>query len=344
MALSIPTYEKAESLAVQKLPNRVVESFGPYHFTKVGYPTRITAETEIYKYADAMHEGELEDHVNQLGGFTEEEWEHLRALTAQVWSFSSADGAPVLPRAALLRGIHTLRHLRAIRGEAKPRILEIGPGSGYLGALLVRLGYPYAAMDNAEGFYLWQHRLWSEGAEGNLVELADAGLELESALAGLQPHRPVHIPWWRFVNLRPDCADCFDVVITNRVLCEMHPTSLNVNLRLARGFLDGGGPGKMLFFDGWGADVVSSPAKVTTSILKAGFTPAWDEDGITIFTPADLRPPFTPALLEANMQTLQHVNRGSELAVIHDLFRTALPNPVSDALSAWRKSRPSTSG
>ena len=338
MVLTIPSYEQAEQRAVQRLPNRVVEAFGPYHFTKVGYPTRITAATEMYKYADAMHEGELEDHVASLGGLTGEEWGHIRDLTAQVWRFSSGDGWPVLPRAALLRGIHSLRQLRALFGDQRPRILELGPGSGYLGALLVRLGYPYAAMDNAQGFYLYQNRLWNEVSQGQVEELADPALELDATLAGLAPGRPVHIPWWRFVTLGPATAHRFDVVICNRVLCEMHPTSLNVNLRLARAFLAGERQArKLFFFDGWGADVVSTPAKVAKSMLRAGFTPASDDQGLTLFTPAELRPPFTPILLEASMQALDHVVRAAEMDVIHDLFRAALPNPVSEALAARRR-------
>ena len=56
-------------------------------------------------------------------------------------------------------------------GEDLP-VYEIGPGSGYLGALLVRSGHRYVATDIAEGFYLWQSRMLEAMADGDFCELA----------------------------------------------------------------------------------------------------------------------------------------------------------------------------
>ncbi len=192
---------------------------------------------------------------------------------------------PLVPRGALLRAINTLRHLRYIFGDRRPAVLEVGPGSGYLGALLILEGYPYIATDVAEGFYLYQSQLWSSLANGGFVELACEDIKL-SQINDLDPGTAAHVPWWRFFDLDYDkIAFGVEVVTCNHVLCEMHPRALLYLLKLAKHLIREGGSFRFLF-EGWGYDVNMPAWWVNSRFYEHGFHICHNDEAITVFAPA----------------------------------------------------------
>lgn len=96
--------------------------------------------------------------------------------------------------------------------------------------MLILEGYPYAATDVTQAFYLYQNHFWNFITGGNVVEEVETPGQLSSPEIG----KPVHIPWWNFAELKPDQKMAFDVVTCNHTISEMHPNSLRYMLWLAQ--------------------------------------------------------------------------------------------------------------
>jgi len=135
--------------------------------------------------------------------------------------------------------INILRHIQYVWGDARPTVFEIGPGNGYLGAMLMLEGYPYAATDISQAFYLYQNHLWnfiSDSINNNLIEAVYNQKEpVFNHL--LLPGNVIHIPWWQYVKLKDEKLPYFDIVTCNHALCEMQYRSLRFNLIIAKRML-----------------------------------------------------------------------------------------------------------
>jgi len=57
--LTVGEYDSAEQEAISELPNVIQEAFQPVAFQKVGYPTRISRESELVKYIEVLHYNRL---------------------------------------------------------------------------------------------------------------------------------------------------------------------------------------------------------------------------------------------------------------------------------------------
>jgi hypothetical protein len=336
MSLFVAEYDQRERAAIAALANRAVEAFQPAHFNRVGYPSRVHAQPEIGKFAEVMHEGEASSHFEALGGLSEGEWALVARISEQVWALTSEWGHPTLPRASLLRPIHVLRLLKRLYGDARPRIFELGPGTGYLGALLAQPGYPYAAMDITQGFYLYQSLSWERLAPGGVRELATESGFTPDRLADPVPGRPVHVPWWHYARLLPQDTPRFDLVICNRALCEMGPTALAFCLHNARAALAGSGDlPKAFLFDGWGDIKVLTPVDVVRAFLRAGFSPAYLDSTLAtgLFTPwtpgtGSCPDPYTNAFHD-----IPHGQSDPVWSTVRHLFDLGCPNLISEALA-----------
>lgn len=233
-----------------------------------------------------MHSLRFEnDFAHLMGGLTVSEFELLKRLTELIHRFSeSSFQRKMTARASVLRMLNVFRHIRYLFGDAHPRVFEIGPGCGYLGAMLMLEGYPYAATDVAQAFYLYQNHFWNFISDSKVLELARDGVSNEQ-LAAPSPGGAVHIPWWEFVKLRPESVPQFDIVTANHVLCEMHPDSLAFALRIAQALLRGNETPKAFVFEGWGCQLNRTRASVAEEFYRFGFNIVHNDRWITVFVP-----------------------------------------------------------
>jgi hypothetical protein len=286
-ALTVETYDSLEEKAISKLSNLVVQAFQPMVFQRYGYPFHIRSESELWKYIDVMHELRFEgDFVYFLEGITAYEFDLLKRLTEQICRFGeSRFQKKAIARGTVLRSLNVLRHIRYLFGSARPRVFEMGPGCGYLGALLMLEGYPYAATDVSQAFYLYQNHFWNFISNGNITDLVGKG-DVQEVCSGIQPGSAIHLPWWEFVALHPESVPQFDVITCNAALGEMHHDSLGFSLKIARAFLNDSADEtpKVFVFEGWGHPQ-NSHAKVTERFYKSGFVLAHNDPWITVFAP-----------------------------------------------------------
>lgn len=283
--LNVEDYEAIERENIKKLPNRIIEMVNPVVFSSEGYPTRVRDEQELWKYIDVMHETRFcRDFTGIIGGgITEYEFSLIKKLSKHVLQFSEKTFGKKLPvRASLLRALQIYRQIN-ITFEGKPaRIFDIGPGSGYLGALLIMNGWAYGATDITQAFYLLQNWLWNTLTENQVIELA----ETNNWDGSLKANCPIHIPWWEFYQLPNYQIPSVDIVTCNHALAEMHPNSLMYTLFIAHKMLQGDGI-KAFVFEGWGYEKLMPRSAVTEQFYRFGFRLVHNDNKITIFCPKE---------------------------------------------------------
>lgn len=342
--IGISEYNEAERKAIARIPNRIIQAFQPVLFQEVGYPFRVQNEYELFRYVDVMHElGFEREFLNLLGGITADEFELLKRITGEICSFSEKEfQAKAVARSCVINSLNIVRHIRYLTGTARPRIFEIGAGCGYLGAALALQGYPYAATDISQAFYLYQNRLWNHFAAGNVFEMVH-DRESYDRLSALPGGSIFHMPWWEFVKLRPEKLPRFDIVTCNHALCEMHPASLRFTVKIAEAFLQESGSLKAFIFEGWGWAKNNSVESVTEVFYKNGFLMVYCDQYITVFVPAGTAYSMNALKLPRQVQSENlHIQNGSLVShkKIVDSYQPEIyrapENPVTTAIDRGR--------
>ena len=277
MSNLVDKYNQAERSGRVTVSNRAIESFSLEVFNTLGYPCRIDDESELWRYHDVMHEGRFKLNLQIIGSYSEHDFDLVTKTARQILSFSERH-LPIRNsgKHALTRSLYQFQLLMKHRPHDGPlRILEIGPGSGYLGLLLVNDGHQYFAMDAAQAFYLYQKKLWSDIYGADYFDYSESASRPDMA-------KVTHIPWWQFANLSMPIPDV-DVVTINHALTEMHPQAVKTifaRLYSAWGDTDK----KLVLAESLGYDYFKRKQAMFADIRTANFT-VNRSSGFTIFRP-----------------------------------------------------------
>lgn len=224
-------YDAAEAEAIKKLPPDVAKAFQPVAFQSYAqqWCRRVTSLDQLGPWVDCMHQGTERIWAN-LGGLTEREFAAVKDVRDHAIEVSAAIGCSRAPKDALLQAVVPWRKVRLLmpRGAS---ILELGPGSGYLGALLMRAGYHYTGFEITQPFYLWQSAL------------------------GLQ-----NLPWWYVREKMIDAS--WDLVVACHMLNEMSEPALKWLIA------DTISP---IFVEGWGSVGIRPTAVTREMFVAAGW-------------------------------------------------------------------------
>ena len=274
----VEKYNQAERAGRATVSNRAIESFSLEVFTTLGYPCRIDDESELWRYHDVMQEGRFKQNLRLIGSYSEHEFDLITRTAKQILSFSERH-LPIRNsgKHALTRSLYQYQLLMKHRPHDGPlRILEIGPGSGYLGLLLANDGHEYFAMDAAQAFYLYQKKLWSDLYGADYFDYSESTSRADMA-------KVTHIPWWQFANLSIPIPDV-DVVTINHALCEMHPQAVKtifVRLYSAWGDTDK----KLVIAESWGYDYFKRKEAMLEDIRSENFAVHRITNSVTLFRP-----------------------------------------------------------
>jgi len=275
-------YDVLEIAGRQRLPNRVIEAFHPETFSATGYPVHVRDEQELWRYVDVMHETRLEQTVNQvLGGLTDEEFSLFDRAVRFMVDFTRAQfGKPLRCENALLRAMNIYRYIKALKPKA---VLELGPGSGYLGLLLILDGIGYIACENTQAFYLLQNHLWQAAAGSKFLELAADGRSMREVLAGLPDGAALHVPWWKVVDLDlGTLPGSVDVVTANHCLTEMQTNAMKYYVRFAACLLRH--TGGTFMFEGWGNEINHPRGNIAKEFAETGYQLCHADESVTAYT------------------------------------------------------------
>lgn len=228
-------YDRREREAIARLPNRAIECCAPALFKYCGYPSRVDHVSELWRFADVMHDKRAMLYYAYLNGLTEREFSlWSEAVKYAAWHTTNLGRRIVpinAPAVALVSLRAILTHL-----NAGASIFEIGPGGGYLGWMLIKAGFDYKSVDVTQAFHLWQNRF----------------LTVEQ------------MPWWEWIDhKRPDFK--VDAIVCNHVLNEMHETALRYLIVRAERMLGDDG---VMFVENFGSDILRSSEK-TMSLFSA---------------------------------------------------------------------------
>jgi hypothetical protein len=255
--LPIDSYDRAEALGTQYLSIAHIMAFQPRAFEKVGWPTRVKHEAELLRYVDHNFEPEVTGLYEPgaefapaayRNSFTYDEMELVArirncvaALTGAWFARSVRPASNILVQAGPYRIMH---RLASAFDMPQLSVFEVGPGAGYLGAMLATTGHKYASYDVTQALYLWQSRLLQSVVGPEFLELAaldappwafrdDSGsLARDENL--VRSSRVAHLPWWFYTRLLRGTRLRADVVYSNSNLGEMSRVATRQVLQISR--------------------------------------------------------------------------------------------------------------
>ena len=260
----VDKYNQAEREGRSTVSNRAIEAFSLELWNTLGYPFKVNDESELWRYHDVMQEGRFEANLRLISKYTDHEFELITKTAKQILSFSERH-LPIRNsgKHALTRSLYQYQLIMKNRPHDGPlKILEIGPGSGYLGTLLANDGHQYFAMDAAQAFYLYQKKLWSDIYGSDYFDYSESSSRPENA-------KITHIPWWRFANLSIPLPEV-DIVTINHALAEMHENA--VKTIFARLYaMWGDDDKKLVIAETLGYDYFKRKNTMFTNIRRLGF-------------------------------------------------------------------------
>ncbi len=321
----VEKYNQAERAGRATLSNKAIESFSLELWNTLGYPFKVDSESELWRYHDSMQDGRFNENLRLIGNYSENEFELITKTARQILSFSERH-LPIRNsgKNSLTRSLYQYQLLMKHRPHNGPlRILEIGPGSGYLGLLLANDGHQYFAMDAAQAFYLYQKKLWSDIYGSDYFDYSEFSSRPDNV-------KVTHIPWWRFANLSIPIPDV-DVVTINHALTEMHPQAVKIifaRLYSAWGDTDK----KLVLAESWGYDYFKRKNTMLKDIRSESFSVYRITNGVTIFWPNEAS--ATAQIIESTRIASYAERRKRKMTNLTALLMVRLAqNPIGQKLA-----------
>jgi hypothetical protein len=247
--LTVRAYAEAEEAAKAGLSADHIRAFSAATFKFHGYPDAAESDAAVIRYVDTMQEFADPLRHHERESYSEEEGRLVRHVCDRVVDITrSLFGRPVRPWQGPLTTMKVFRAIQdvaRISGKRELTVFEIGPGSGYLGALLIAAGHRYLSSDIAQGFYLWQSHLGRMLAGHEFVEGAH---EAAAAYPYGTDGRVIHMPWWHYATLyRGSAVPQVDIVVSDHALGEMHAYAMRYSTQLIQMMLSSSPIGLVIF-------------------------------------------------------------------------------------------------
>jgi hypothetical protein len=233
----VSNYNDQEQEALCRLPNRIIEAAQPAGFHYTNYPTRVSDQRELWRYADVMHDRRAQKVFEKLGGLTFHEFELWAKATEYAAALTGEFGRRVVPRNAPLAALLSYRTVKSFYDN--PTVFEVGPGCAYLGKMFLLDEQSYRSTDVTQAFSLWQ----------------------ATFLGAWQ------VPWWQWFDHRKDLL-AVDAIVVNHALCEMSENALRYLIIRAERMLTENG---VLFADGFGASYLRNPSQTVALFTQRGW-------------------------------------------------------------------------
>jgi SAM-dependent methyltransferase len=251
--LDIKTYRTSERLASTALTNwRVAAAHNLAHFEKAGFPVRINSLPELRPLLDTMQENRFDAYMEEMGGFTQLECGTFINACRETILFQLIyfPQQPYLSLSTLISNFCLYLKMRRIKPSLE-RVLEIGPGCGYLSFFLkdhINLE-DYSQIEACESFYLLQNLVNVYCFKHYFDEQAfpikqdhsysqDPEIETPNWICVNRHFQCYHYPWWQIDKVT---RKRYQIVTSNASLLEFSPVALDNYLSLIHQVLEPGG-------------------------------------------------------------------------------------------------------
>jgi hypothetical protein len=227
----------------------------PYIFQNQGFPVRADSFLDLAQILDTMQEGRFDYYMKELGGFTEEDHRFFIRVCLDYINFYCSffqRGQVVVALSTLISHFVIYKKLLGYQPGFQ-RVLEIGPGCGYLSFFLREHEAlaDYTQIESTESFYLLQSHINSHVFGSRFTEHALSRQALDDHavyVPKLNWHNPFHYedqkvinvetpvvcnhyPWWRIADV---AQRRYDIVTSNANLNEFSREALFQYLSLIR--------------------------------------------------------------------------------------------------------------
>jgi len=257
--LDAPAYRASEITAKRAIASwRLSNINDPYIFQNQGFPVRTDSVIDLAQILDTMQEERFDYYMGEIGGLTDEEADFFADVCIDYIEFYQKTferDRVIVPLSTMIAHYVIYRKLIGYNSNFT-RLLEIGPGCGYL-SFFLRHHAPlqdYSQIESTESFYLLQshinsHVFGSRFAEHALSQQASASHNFyvakmrwhddfhyeEQNLIDV-PRKPIcnHYPWWRIGDV---AKKRFDIISSNANLNEFSREALFQYLSVMRDVL-----------------------------------------------------------------------------------------------------------
>jgi len=241
----ILTYNEKEKTALENCTYLERSMFRPVTHLAAGDPTYVNNIKELIYFIDTMHPLDGLSTINdKLKGLTKSELNIFSKVARSVYLLSKKinPNLPSTTKSCLLTQIYQRKMFNAICPNAKV-VLEIGPGSGYLSLMLALDGNAIISTDVTQAPYLYQSLLFDQ------FEINIEFLEDDNSSITPEKGKILHLPWWKYKDIRYNMYHKVDAIIINHAVSEMDPYALRSSLKAA---LSLGNP--VFFIEGMGSN------------------------------------------------------------------------------------------
>ncbi len=210
--LSIQEYERAELQALGDVPNFAVQAFAPVSHGLNGFPHRIRDESELARFLDIESQLSFQQSFQDTVGLLRPvEFDWIQRL----WGICADFGEmwlnkPIIPSHSLIQPLLTNRCLDYMFHHRIIRLLEIGPGPGFLPCMYPLGTHFYIGIESLQAYYLLQEHLWNMvlSEDANLIESGPVnkfhevvrGKDISEIVEKPAAGHFVHIPWWEALS------------------------------------------------------------------------------------------------------------------------------------------------
>jgi hypothetical protein len=332
--VTIEQFDSEEAAAKCDVSYVEMMAFATTTFTIFGFPATVAREQELSRYVDWNNSPSNEQYFRPdyfvrgpsvETSFTARERQIVETVSDAVAALTARRyGREMRPISTLLAQFGLFRAIMALQAQASHplTVFEVGPGNGYLGAMLAAAGLNYVGFDNAQSLYLWQNRLLAECAGDAFHDWVGEG---PSNRPGI---RVQHLPWWHYLRLRRDCPIHADIFVSNTNLGEMNHGALMYTVRIARVILRQS-PLAAFLFTNIGDSKQNLMATVEGELAAAGFEKVC-KDLLHAYIPAGGSSTAALRALDANIPLFNPDNAAYRFRAkdILKLSRTNLPTDM----------------
>ncbi len=189
-----------------------LQAFDTFAWNSLNVIGRVENQSQLWRYFDTQQENRFDINfdIGLSGGLTDEEWS-LYKKTSEIILATTKEIDPknlTFAKNSLSRSFISYRFIKN-NYTKETKILEIGPGSGYLGLLLIIDGFDYTSLEVSQALYIFQQNIFSK-TKKNYNSYS----------------------WWEFLKEKE--LKNFNLIVGNHVFNEMHPNSLKFLIELLK--------------------------------------------------------------------------------------------------------------